>query len=77
MVQIKFTIDEAQASFLRDYRQLGFSDESALVRAALDSFQTELVRQQLVDSAVLYAELYAEDAELQKLTESALTGWPQ
>ncbi len=77
VIQAKFTIDEAQATFLCDFQQFGFKDKSALVRAALDRFQTELARQRLIESAELYAELYAEDTELQELTESALTGWPE
>ena len=77
MIQAKFTIDEVQATFLSDYRQFGFKDKSALVRAALERFQVELERQQLIESAELYAELYAEDADLQELTESALIGWPE
>lgn len=77
MIQAKFTINEAQATFLGDFQQFGFKDKSALVRAALDRFQAELARQRLIESAELYAELYAEDPELQVLTEAALTGWPE
>jgi len=77
MIQAKFTIEEAQASFLGAYQQFGFKDKSALVRAALTRFQAELERQRLIESAELYAELYSEDSELQRLTESALTGWPE
>ena len=76
MIRVKFTIDEAQATFLDDFQQFGFNDRSA-VRAALEHFQTELARQQLIASAALYAELYAEDPELQLLTESALINWPE
>ena len=77
MIRVKFTIDEAQVTFLDDFQQFGFRDRSALVRAALDHFQTELARQRLVESAVLYTELYAEDRELQLLTASALINWPE
>jgi len=36
----------------------------------------ELELQDLKQSATLYAEIYEEDNELQKLTETALEGWP-
>ena len=77
MIRVKFAIDEAQATFLDNFHQFGFNDRSALVRAALDHFQTELVHQRLIESAGLYAELYAEDRELQLLTASALSSWPE
>lgn len=77
MIQAKFTIDTAQAVFLDHFQQYGFKDKSALVRAALQKFQQELERQQLIESANLYAEIYAEDEELQALTEAAIEGWPE
>lgn len=77
MIQAKFTIDTSQAIFLDHFRRYGFKDKSALVRAALQKFQQELERQQLIESANLYAEIYAEDKELQGLTEAALEGWPE
>ncbi|MEZ4729426.1 MAG: hypothetical protein R3E79_20035 [Caldilineaceae bacterium] len=77
MIQAKFTIDNSQTIFLNNFRQYGFRDKSALVRAALHRFQQELERQQLIESANLYAEIYGEDEELQELTETALEGWPE
>jgi hypothetical protein len=77
MLQAKFTIDHSQAIFLDHFRHYGFKDKSALVRAALQRFQQELERQELIESANLYAEIYAEDEELQALTEAALAGWPE
>lgn len=77
MLQAKFTIETSQALFLDHFRQYGFKDKSALVRAALQKFQQELERQQLIESANLYAEIYAEDEELQELTQAALEGWPE
>lgn len=77
MLQAKFTIETSQALFLDHFRQYGFKDKSALVRAALQKFQQELERQQLIESADLYAEIYAEDQELQELTQAALEGWPE
>lgn len=77
MIQAKFTIDTSQAVFLDHFRQYGFKDKSALVRAALQKFQQELERRQLIESADLYAEIYADDEELKELTEAALEGWPE
>jgi hypothetical protein len=39
--------------------------------------QEKLELQSLQESADLYAEIYAEDMELQKLTEAALVEWPE
>lgn len=77
MIQAKFTLDQSQLEFVGQYHKFGFKDKSALVRAALAHLQHELEQQQLQVSANLYAEVYAEETDLQELTESALTGWPE
>lgn len=77
MIQAKFTIDNSLIDFLDHFQQYGFRDKSSLVRAALHRFQQELERQQLIESANLYAEIYDEDEELQELTEAAIEGWPE
>ena len=71
-----FDLTPALCEFVEEYAEYGFESESALVCAALTAFQEELVHAQLVESAALYAELYANDADLQTLTEQASTGWP-
>ncbi len=76
MIQASFTINDSQASFLNRFRVYGFTNKSAPVRAALERFQQEVERQQLIDSANLYAEIYAEGKSLQMLTQAALAGWP-
>ncbi len=48
-----------------------------MVRAALDRLQEKLELQNLRESADLYAEIYDDDAELQELTETATSGWPE
>jgi hypothetical protein len=48
-----------------------------MVRSALQHFRDELELQSLRESADLYAEVYAEDLELQTLTEAAIEGWPE
>ncbi|MBM4457981.1 MAG: hypothetical protein FJ011_09495 [Chloroflexi bacterium] len=77
MLQTKITLDETNVAFLNNYQRLGFRDRSALVRAALDRMQADMERQRLEASAVLYAEVYRTDSELQQLTEAALVGWPE
>lgn len=77
MPQAKLTLTDEQVEFLQGFAALGYSDKSSLVREALDRFRKELTQQQLRESADLYAEVYAEDEELQQLTSQALAGWPE
>ena len=39
--------------------------------------KAKLAEERLTESARLYAEVYAEEAELRELTEAALEDWPQ
>jgi len=75
-LQTIFDLTPPLCEFVANYADYGFESESALVCAALTAFQAELMHAQLVDSAALYAELYANDADLQTLTEQAIAGWP-
>jgi Arc/MetJ-type ribon-helix-helix transcriptional regulator len=77
MVQNKFSFREKQAQFVGRYREFGFKDKSALVRAALDLLEKELEQEKLKASAVLYGEVFNEDRELRDLTEEALGDWPE
>ena len=77
MGQAKFSFRESQVKFIDQYKTYGFKDKSSLVRAAVDHFKTALEKENLKNSAVLYAEIYAEDQELKSLTDSALSGWPE
>ena len=76
MRQAKFSITQSQIEFLNQYKQYGFKDKSSVVRLALQQLQEKLEREELKKSADLYAEVYAEDADLRELTEAAITGWP-
>lgn len=49
----------------------------AIKRHLLAKKQGELARQQLIESADLYAEIYDEDQDLQELTATALADWPE
>ncbi|MFP4306586.1 MAG: hypothetical protein ACLFRG_13100 [Desulfococcaceae bacterium] len=77
MRQAKFSVTAEQLDFLAQHRRFGFKDKSTMVRKALQNFREELERKELEASADLYAEIYAEDAELQALTEAAVNDWPE
>jgi hypothetical protein len=51
----------------------GFQNRDELIGLALGKLQQEF--QALEASANLYAEEYAEDADLRALTDSAIVGW--
>ena len=77
MAQAKFTLEQSHIDFLEQFKDRGFKDKSAIVRLALDRLAQALEHEELTRSADLYAELYAEDLELQQLTDAACIGWPQ
>ena len=51
--------------------------DSEVVRVALQKLQLVLEADKLKESAALYAEIYAEELELQELTEAGLEEWPK
>lgn len=73
MQQVKFSLSDPLLEFLSHYQQYGFKNKSAMVQAALQGLMQEYEQRRLEESAALYAELYEEDAELQELTNAALT----
>ena len=77
MPQQKFSIHETQAKFISNYKAYGFRDKSSLVRRAIDQLQSKLELDALKESAELYSEVYFENDKLKKLTQSAITGWPE
>ena len=77
MQQAKFSLSSPLIEFVGNYQQYGFKDRSSLVRAALTRLKEERERHLLEQSADLYAALYAEDSDLQELTDDALAGWPE
>lgn len=77
MIQAKFSVEEAHISFLNKYKSYGFKDKSAMVRAAINIFKNEYERNLLKKSADLYSEIYSESKEMQDMTDSAVTGWPE
>jgi hypothetical protein len=77
MIQAKFTLEQSHIDFLERFKERGFKDKSSIVRLALDRLDRELARQELAESAELYAELYVADEELQQLTDAAIANWPK
>lgn len=77
MPQVKISINEKQLDFLNNYHSFGFKDKSSLVRKSIDHLRKELEIQKLKKSAELYSEIYSQDSELQEITNSALSEWPQ
>lgn len=74
MRRAEFELEDGQVRFLNNYRLYGFEDPSSMVRAALNLLKKGLDIQRLKQSADLYAELYAEDAELRALAETRISG---
>jgi Arc/MetJ-type ribon-helix-helix transcriptional regulator len=77
MIQAKFTLEQSHIDFLEQFKDRGFKDKSSIVRMALEKLHQELEQQELVESAELYAQLYAEDVELRQLTDLAIGDWPE
>ena len=77
MQQAKFSVEKSQAEFLCNYKQYGFKNKSSMIREALKRLKEALELQSLKESADLYAEIYADDQELQEVTEAAISGWPE
>ncbi len=77
MRQAKFSITREHLEFLNRHRELGYRDRSELVRDALERLRSETERRRLEESAVLYAEVYADEPALTALTEAAMADWPR
>ncbi|PKL76862.1 MAG: hypothetical protein CVV27_08090 [Candidatus Melainabacteria bacterium HGW-Melainabacteria-1] len=76
MIQAKFSLEEKQLDFLNACKHFGFKDKSEMVRVALENLQTDMQHKALEQSAKIYAEIYAEDQELQELTQQSWENWP-
>jgi len=77
MIQSKVSISDEQYMFVNQYKSFGFKNKSSLFRKALELLIAEYKKQQLAKSAQLYAEIYSTDNDLQELTDSALSDWPE
>ncbi len=73
MAQKKFSISIQQSQFLNNCKEWGFSDQSSLVRDALERFIKELKkkrkREQMEQKAQELLSEYSEDKELTVFTE--------
>jgi Arc/MetJ-type ribon-helix-helix transcriptional regulator len=76
-IQAKFTLEQSHIDFLEQFKARGFKDKSSIVRLALERLRQEIERQELTESAELYARLYEEDEELQQLTDAAIADWTE
>ncbi len=65
-------IDDNQVEFLKHFSRYGFKSQDDLVKEALDRLRNDVEQKSLEKSADLYAQIYAEDAELRELTELSL-----
>jgi len=77
MQQAKFSLTPPLVEFLSNHKRFGFKDKSSMVQASLQRLKGELELQNLKQSADWYAEVYEHDIELQEITETAITGWPE
>ncbi|RMD93739.1 MAG: hypothetical protein D6813_03560 [Calditrichaeota bacterium] len=77
MIQAKFSLEETHIEFLKQYKKYGFKDKSSVIRTALEKLKKELEQERLKESAELYAKIYEKDQELQELTQSAISEWPE
>jgi len=72
MIQKKITLKKEQGAFLAACKEYGFSDQSTLVREALDIFIKSIKREQqrtkISKKAKELAKLYSEDSELTTFT---------
>ena len=48
-----------------------------MLRAAIDHLKERIELEQLEHSAELYSEVYSEDDDLRRLTETGLAEWPK
>jgi len=77
MRQVKFSLSKDQIDFLKNYSSFGFKDKSSMVRASISLLKKKIENEELKISADLYTEVYEDDKELQELTESAISDWPE
>jgi len=72
LTQKKFSISSEQKQFLENYRQWGFSDQSSIVREALNQFIKESKEKQrkslMVQKALELLPDYSRDQELTSFT---------
>lgn len=69
-------LKDTEAQFINSFEEYGFESVSELLSKALALLKKEFdIRNDLVRSAELYAEIYQEDKDLQELTDAAIEGW--
>jgi len=59
MLQAKFSLEETQVQFLKNFKTQGFKDKSSMLRAAIEHFKKDMEIESLRKSADVYAEIYS------------------
>ncbi len=75
--QAKLSNTEAHTESPAQRGSHGFKDKSEVVQTALDHLLSELIKQRLIESAELYAEVYENDHELKDWADQPLSDWPE
>jgi hypothetical protein len=76
MNTLTITLNATEMRFVYDHSRYGYATENAIVTEALHRLKESLEQTALEESALLYAEEYASDADLRELTDAALQGFP-
>ena len=71
MSQIKISLSDRALEFVERYEELGYTSKSTIIESAITKLQEKVNREQLEQSAALYQDIYEQDKDLQRLTDSA------
>ena len=71
MSQIKISLSDRALEFVERYEELGYKRKSTIIESAITKLQEKVNREQLEQSAALYQDIYEQDKDLQRLTDSA------
>ncbi len=77
MKQLEFELSPAASEFISKHNKYGFKTKNEMVETALQKLQGELEKKNLETSADLYSDVYKQDEDLQRLTNSASQDWPE
>lgn len=76
MIESSFGLEEGNLDDLPHPKPNADGDKTSLTCNDLQGSALPSDIQQLIESAMLYAEIYAEDQDLRLLTETAIAEWP-
>lgn len=76
LVETTIRLKDVDIEFLKRHADFGFSNASELLSKAIHLLKNEVEEEQkLEESAVLYAEIYEEDNEVQEWVEASIKDW--